>query len=342
MSLASGQSPLTVMIQQGSQIAQMYAGQGGVTAALEQTAGLVSGVATKFWPVALAAGAATAVIAGMQSEINAASDVTVSFGDTALAVWQVFRDGVWQFVKPAFDAIAPWAQMAWDLIVAGVHVTGNAIINGFTLAYETVTRVFAALPSAIGAAVIGAANAVLAGVDWMLQRITPRINVWIDGVNGALDMLPDWARPDGRISAIPEVTIGRIDNPYAEDLARQWDAFEQVHADIQNADPLGDFFDAVKAQATANAIQRTGEEIEKSGGAARKAAKEAKADREEKAQDQEKELRGSRRSPRRSPNTMTRRAISARASARRWSAASRAPRKRSRVLCRPVSSASPI
>ena len=45
VSLASGMNPMMVFIQQGSQIAQTYAGQGGVNAALKQTPGLLLGVA---------------------------------------------------------------------------------------------------------------------------------------------------------------------------------------------------------------------------------------------------------------------------------------------------------
>ena len=43
VSLAGGMSPLMVLVQQGSQITQMYAGQGGVNAALRQTADLAQG-----------------------------------------------------------------------------------------------------------------------------------------------------------------------------------------------------------------------------------------------------------------------------------------------------------
>ncbi len=43
VSLAGGMSPLMVLVQQGSQITQMYAGQGGVNAALTQTADLAKG-----------------------------------------------------------------------------------------------------------------------------------------------------------------------------------------------------------------------------------------------------------------------------------------------------------
>ena len=43
VSLAGGMSPLMVLVQQGSQITQMYAGQGGVNAALRQTADLAKG-----------------------------------------------------------------------------------------------------------------------------------------------------------------------------------------------------------------------------------------------------------------------------------------------------------
>ena len=46
VSLAGGMNPLMVLVQQGSQITQMYAGAGGVNAALRQTADLAKGAVT--------------------------------------------------------------------------------------------------------------------------------------------------------------------------------------------------------------------------------------------------------------------------------------------------------
>jgi hypothetical protein len=57
VSLASGQNPFVVLVQQGAQIAQIYGGQGGVWAALSQIGSLLGGLAKRAWPVALIAGA---------------------------------------------------------------------------------------------------------------------------------------------------------------------------------------------------------------------------------------------------------------------------------------------
>ena len=283
VSLAGGMSPLMVLVQQGSQITQMYAGQGGVNAALRQTAdlakGAVAGVGSaargvlglaRAHPVLTAAVAvAAAGLAGLRHEINATAETQVSYGDVTLAVWQSIRDGAVALVKPAFDAIAAWAApafaavasaaaAAWDGIVAGVHVTGNAIVKAYGVVCETIGALFAAVPSAVGAAVAASANAVLAGVEWLINRVSGTLNAWIAKVNDTLGMLPDWMRPDwARIPAIPgDVRFGRYDNPYAEDLAGRWRDYTGAVGGIVRSDPLGDVFRDVSARAEANARAR--------------------------------------------------------------------------------------
>ena len=275
VSLASGMNPMMVFIQQGSQIAQTYAGQGGVNAALKQTAGLVLGVA-RAHPVATAAMiASTVALAGLKHEISEASGVTVGFGDTALAVWQVIRDGLVSVLKPAIDAIAPWFSAAWDVVVAGVHVTGNAIINGFRLAIETVKRLFAALPLIAGAAVIGAANAVLTGIEKLITAALARMNGFIQTVSGLVAIVPGMDGFSlGEIA--PPPPLPKIDNSYAADLTAAWQDFERVHAEIQASDPLGDFFDAVKVRAVKNALDDTAEAAGGAGAAMKKAGGAAK------------------------------------------------------------------
>lgn len=283
VSLAGGMSPLMVLVQQGSQITQMYAGQGGVNAALRQTAdlakGAVAGVGSaargvlglaRAHPVLTAAVAlAAAGLAGLRHEINATAATQVSYGDVTLAVWQSVRDGAVALVKPAFDAIAAWAApafaavasaaaAAWDGIVAGVHVTGNAIVKAYGVVCETIGALFAAVPSAVGAAVAASANAVLAGVEWLINRVSGTLNGWIGKVNDTLGMLPDWARPDwANIPEIPgDVSFGRYENPYAEDLAGRWRDYSGAIGGIVRSDPLGDVFRDVSARAEANARAR--------------------------------------------------------------------------------------
>ena len=283
VSLAGGMSPLMVLVQQGSQITQMYAGQGGVNAALRQTAdlakGAVAGVGSaargvlglaRAHPVLTAAVAvAAAGLAGLRHEINATAATQVSYGDVALAVWQSVRDGAVALMKPAFDAIAAWAApafaavaaaaaAAWDVIVAGVHVTGNAIVKAYGVVCETIGALFAAVPAAVGAAVAASANAVLAGVEWLINRVSGTLNGWIAKLNDTLGMLPDWARPDwATIPTIPgDVSFGRYENPYAADLAGRWRDYTGAIGGIVRSDPLGDVFRDVSARAEANARAR--------------------------------------------------------------------------------------
>jgi Prophage tail length tape measure protein/Lambda phage tail tape-measure protein (Tape_meas_lam_C) len=283
VSLAGGMSPLMVLVQQGSQITQMYAGQGGVNAALRQTAdlarGAVAGVGSaargvlglaRAHPALTAAVAiAAAGLAGLRHEINATAETQVSYGDVTLAVWQSIRDGANTLVKPAFDAIATWAApafaavasaaaAAWDGIVAGVHVTGNAIIKAYGVVCQTIGALFAAVPAAVGAAVVARANAVLAGVEWLINRVSGTLNDWIAKVNDTLGMLPDWMRPDwARIPAIPgDVSFGRYGNPYAEDLAGRWRDYTGAVGGTVRSDPLGDLFDGISDRAEANARTR--------------------------------------------------------------------------------------
>jgi hypothetical protein len=285
VSLAGGMSPLMVLVQQGSQITQMYAGQGGVNAALRQTAdlakGAVAGVGSaargvlglaRAHPALTAAVALAATgLAGLRHEINATAGTQVSYGDVTLAVWQQVRDGAVALVKPTFEAIATWAApaftaiataaaAAWDGIVAGVHVTGNAIVKAYGVVCETIGALFAAVPSAVGAAVVASANAVLAGVEGLINRVSGTLNDWIAKVNDTLGMLPDWMRPDwARIPTIPgDVRFGRYENPYAADLAGRWRDYTGAVGGIVRSDPLGDVFRDVSARAEANARARAG------------------------------------------------------------------------------------
>lgn len=304
VSLASGQNPFVVMVQQGAQIAQIYGGQGGVRAMFQQIGGLVTKIPGPVQAVGVAAAAAALGIAGIQHEINKVSDVTVTFGDTALAVWQVISEGIWDWIKPAVDAIAPWFDDAWDLVIASTKLVGNTLVNTFRTvvgfvgtvpeiigeeferivrigkaAYDGVIGVWNALPGAIGDFAYQAVNAFISGIEWMLQKLVDGINAFIEGLNSALSLLPDWATPDGglKLQTIGDVSLGRANNPYAGGGSAAGDALDQAISDIAAAaagdndawneflneagsiwdsDPMGEFFDSVSKRAQQNAKDR--------------------------------------------------------------------------------------
>lgn len=366
VSLAAGQNPLTVFIQQGSQIAQVYGAQGGgVGAVLADLAGLVRTVAVRFGPLLAVLGLAAAGVSEMQERISEATGVAVTFGDTALAIWQVVRDGLWTLVKPAVDAIGPWFGAAWDrvvettvtaldLVINGVRVAvaavqavweggwrsvygrllitiddmivgivgfGDRVVAVFQGAYDGAVAIWGSLPGAIGDFAYQAANSLIAGVESMLNAVVSRINSFIESLNAALALLPEWATGEGgvRIGTLDPVALGRIGNPFeggaaaagraaaaafeaalgrtyvqAPDLGLRargeaevaagdaiWAEFGRQAQAIMGSSPTGEFFDAVSQRAVQNALARTAEEAGKAGAAGRKAGRDMKEGAEE-------------------------------------------------------------
>jgi hypothetical protein len=138
VSLAGGMNPMMVFIQQGSQIAQIYAGQGGVTSALRDVGTMARWVVTRLGPVGAVVGAAAAAVAGMRGEIERTSGVAVTFGDTALAVWQVVRDGAWNLIRPAALKIGEWFAIGWRAVVDATRIAGNALVRGVRIAVAAI------------------------------------------------------------------------------------------------------------------------------------------------------------------------------------------------------------
>lgn len=262
VSLAGGMNPLMVLVQQGSQIAQIYGdGEGGVGGALRDTGAMLGNFIKRFPLVTAATVGSAAAIGGMTYEINQLSKETVNYGDVALATWQVIADGLATALKPAVDAVAPWFQAAWDMIVTGVKWTGNLIINSFRAAFEDIKFVWANFPDIIGAAVTGAVNLVIDGINFMVQASIAGVNKLIKGINSAVAAVggEKALAVFGFSGAIPEMsapTIGRVANPAAGRLSKAAEGRNKRVAEIMASDPLGEFFGAVSEQAQKNARKR--------------------------------------------------------------------------------------
>ncbi len=93
---------------------------------------------------------------------------------------------------------------------------GNSKARVFKGAFDAVKAIWSALPSAIGDFAFQAANGLISGVEAMLNGVVTRINTFINGLNSALALLPDWATGEGgiQIGTIVPVTLGRVDNPF--------------------------------------------------------------------------------------------------------------------------------
>ncbi|WP_288987649.1 phage tail tape measure C-terminal domain-containing protein [uncultured Sphingopyxis sp.] len=125
----------------------------------------------------------------------------------------------------------------------------------------------------MAAAVTGAVNLVIDGINMMVKAGVNGVNALIRGVNSAVAAVGGEKALElfGFSGAIPELTapqIGRFANPAAGRLGNAVQGRNARVAEIMSSDPLGEFFDAVGEQARKNARERKKkDEKDKKGGA---------------------------------------------------------------------------
>lgn len=153
--LTSGQAAGVVAVQQGSQIVQLYAGQGGVNAALRDFGAILRGV--MLGPVGLAVGALGFLSLGvnaLKKDFHDAGAVGVTFGDTLGATMQtlgsVFIDTVSNAIEPfrdevvgAFSAVEDAAGESIPFLLRALALLGRrleAVADLATISLREVAR----------------------------------------------------------------------------------------------------------------------------------------------------------------------------------------------------------
>ncbi|MCC0013661.1 MAG: phage tail length tape measure family protein [Rhodobiaceae bacterium] len=303
---ALGQNPAMLLMQQGPQIAQIYAGNGGVNAAFKDLGAILGGIATKIGPLAALAGIAAAGFFGLQQAIQDATGEAVSFGDTFKAVFQVIGGYIYDELEPAITAIAPYFEAAWEAVkeyttdafnfivatvVSQAQLVGagaQAIVIGWQAAYDIIKTVWNNLPQIMGDLTIQTAQAVVDGTETMINEAIGLVNKLIETANIALTALG----ADG-IKALSDVDFGEITNPWKGEAAATADAikdrFGQAASDVEkafteagkkageafNTDFAGSFFDDVSQQAVKNMEDRL-RDLKKEAKEAKDAAAELK------------------------------------------------------------------
>lgn len=266
VSLAGGMNPFVVMAQQGTQIAQIYGfGGGGVNGLMRDLRSMAVGAGRAVINVArgfplITAGVllATATIGGMTEAINDTSDVAVTMGDVIAASFGLVRDAVWNVIEPAVSAVAGIFSAAWDAATGIVIQAVNLQINTYTAGYNVIRAIWGGLPGAIGDFAFQAANALVAGVESMLNAVVTRINRFVATLNSALARLPSWATGGEsiQIGELGEISLGRLDNPFAGSGAQLGADIASGIADAYAQDPLGNVFNAIRDRAIERARSR--------------------------------------------------------------------------------------
>jgi hypothetical protein len=169
-----------------------------------------------------------------------------ALGATVAAAWAGIRASVADGVQASLDAVARGASL---------------IINTWRGAFAATSAIWSDLPAVLGEVVTGAANAMVRGVERMLNAVIGRVNRFIAGINTVLAALPAWAVGGGgiRIGALDDVSLGGLENRFAgaarDAGARAAEAFTQAFDREYQIPDLGLGAYAADARATQDALQ---------------------------------------------------------------------------------------
>jgi hypothetical protein len=140
-------------------------------------------------------------------------------GDLAKEVWSrigLALNAAFANMAAGWEGLKAAGLSALEGTIAGVVSFGDRTAAIFQGAYDAAVAIWGSLPGAIGDFAFQAANGLISGVEAMLNGVVTRINNFINGLNAALDLLPDWAVGEGgvRIGTLDPVELARIGNPF--------------------------------------------------------------------------------------------------------------------------------
>jgi hypothetical protein len=140
-------------------------------------------------------------------------------GDLAKEVWSrigLSLDAALARMAAGWEGLKAAGLSALEGIIAGVVSFGDRTAAIFQGAYDAAVAIWGSLPGAIGDFAFQAANGLISGVEAMLNGVVTRINSFIETLNAALALLPEWATGEGgvRIGILDPVELGRIGNPF--------------------------------------------------------------------------------------------------------------------------------
>lgn len=256
-SLALGMPILQVFLQQGPQIAQIWgANEGGVGRAFRESGKQILGLLTKFPLLSAAALLAGATILSIRSDLKAAGHDAIEFGDILTGLWKTVADGV----STAFDPIMPYLQNLWDWMTSSVKTVGNLILVSFMDVYNDLKFLFGNFSTVIAKGVIGAVNAVIGGIESMVNFAIKGLNSLVDAANAVASKIPGYDAKEDAIGQFSEVTMDRVETPALDKQMADALALRNKNREgLENADPMGDFYDAWKQ----NSVEAMNERLSK-------------------------------------------------------------------------------
>ncbi len=273
VSLASGQKPMTVFMQQGSQIGQIAMQAGvGIGGMARAVLGLAASAAAAALtnPYLLAAAAAAGIAFGafklFQSSVKQSGEldryaqslgltakemeklgpVGITAGDVMRGLWRTISDGL--NLGPVFSSLKDWAVWAFQKVLEVGKISIAVIYAGWVGGFSAIRTVWQALPGVIGEATVGAANLAISGIEYLANKAIAALNWLASWVNPVLDRVGL-----ATISQIETVALPRMENSFAGSTARMGatvrDEFTSAFGDAMT------MMDAFSAQWRENTLQ---------------------------------------------------------------------------------------
>ena len=174
----------------------------------------------------------------------------------------------------AFESIGISAEDAWKSTVSAAKWALNYMIGFGTIAHRTIIAGFQLLPGAIGDAFYSAANLALTAIEKLVNGAIKGIALAIATANPLL-AAAGMAALGGNL---PQVSLGRVSNPYAGGAAKFGGAVSGAVKDTFTRDFIGEFSDYVSPYAEARARDRLKGDAKKAGKESGKAGGKAAAD----------------------------------------------------------------
>lgn len=277
--LQGGQKPMTVFLQQGSQIAGIMTQAGiGVGGLARELGGMITGFVAAHPLLLAAAGAAAVFAAGLglvTAEINKTSDVTVTWQDVMLGAFDVVKASLESEVTAAFQSMGLDVKAVWDFIVKATKSAINFIIGANLVVPKVISAVYSKIGPAIADGFYSAANLAIRALNWMVQASAEPLNLLIRAINAVFG------------KNIPEVIIGgikEINNPVAGAMAALGQAGAQAFTQSFGTDYVGGMAESLSGAAQnrarlRDAAEKSGKDVGRTAGrAAGKAAGKEMAD----------------------------------------------------------------
>ena len=270
--LFSGQKPMTVFMQQGTQIGQIAmqagVGIGGMARALLGLAASAAAAALTN-PYLLAAAAAAGIAFGAfklfqssvkqtgeldryaqslgltKKEMEKLGPVGITIGDTMKGLWKTVSDGL--NLGSVFSSLKDWAVTAFEAVLTAGKYAVAILYAGWVGGFNGIRITWTALPGVVGEAAVGAANLAIAGIEYLANKAITALNWLAEWVNPMLDRVGL-----STITRIESVALPRMENSFAGSTARMG---AQVRDEFASAfgDAMG-MMDAFSARWRENSI----------------------------------------------------------------------------------------